>query len=705
MDLDNITTSNNCILAKDIILSTYAQVARIIMILFNTVPIILFVFLILVYKRYRLALHGNLKIIYIFIVFNSICIIIGYFLVELRNIFLTISDPSGSNPCAMLCPLWYALITRGFFGFMFSFSLPLLHFCAMLERWRATKLAKNYENEGNYFGILIVISVMLISLIYLIIYVYIVLDDFNMEWNKMLAYNATVTVRSNILTIYQSYFMLFFLALTALGDYLLLRKNGRLRKMVFITNANQQTQSNGYSLAENYQFNENLLAIRFILPLDIAYGLSYSIYFGLVIILRSFQPIIPFSVFLANYNLITIIFSRLNVRKKLKKSTIFELFDISSVSMNSSLLNKNPVEESEYCFTENFKPVIPSQSPNNSSVPIDTSFENKKPDKMQRLLDELEEEFEKQNAGKAEGKKEAPPRRSYKLSPINPIKRSIARRKILQIIPETPEKQNENSQKGEKDNSFEVVKQTPIGKISSVYFLWSHPTIFPTLNILHSTFGFLQKGADLMLPGIELINQFPIFEENSIVAISTINQNKEVGGEGISTICGPMAVGRALFSSEEMKQKRETGQKGKAVEILHIFGDYLWEFGSKRSFPQFIDKCPTQQPSPDVELTDNLNILLNDCKDLKLEDDLLQMVVKYFLPDIFPTKIIVQKLCEAMTKAILVKTAEGKELIYRGKVPYIEFKVNEVTELLIEYGILKKFIKGIDLGIKEKKKK
>uniref|UniRef100_A0A1I8BBC4 G_PROTEIN_RECEP_F1_2 domain-containing protein n=1 Tax=Meloidogyne hapla TaxID=6305 RepID=A0A1I8BBC4_MELHA len=263
--MDNNNNSNNqqndCIIAKDIILTKYAQIARIIMMTFNSIPLIIF--------------------------------------------FLTISDPNGLNPCAMLCPLWYALLSRGF-GFVFSFSLPLLHFCAVLERWRATKCAKKYENENRYFGIFIVIIVMIISLIYFIFYAYIVLDDFNMEWNKMLAYNATVTIRSNILTIYQTYFMLFVLALTILGDYLLLRKNGKMRKMVFNI-ANQRQQINGYSLAENYQFNENLLAIRFIFPLDIAYGLTNSIYFGLVIILRSFQPIISFSVFLANYNLITIL--------------------------------------------------------------------------------------------------------------------------------------------------------------------------------------------------------------------------------------------------------------------------------------------------------------------------------------------------------------------------------------------------------------
>jgi hypothetical protein len=72
--------------------------------------------------------------------------------------FLTLSDPFGSDPCLMLCPLWYALFSRGF-AFIFNHSMPLLHFCAVLERWRATKFAKNYENEGRHFGILVVFIV------------------------------------------------------------------------------------------------------------------------------------------------------------------------------------------------------------------------------------------------------------------------------------------------------------------------------------------------------------------------------------------------------------------------------------------------------------------------------------------------------------------------------------------------------------------
>ena len=66
--MDNNNNTNiqqiptDCLVARDIILTTYAQCARLVMLTFNTIPVILFVFLVIDYKRYRLALHGNLKV-------------------------------------------------------------------------------------------------------------------------------------------------------------------------------------------------------------------------------------------------------------------------------------------------------------------------------------------------------------------------------------------------------------------------------------------------------------------------------------------------------------------------------------------------------------------------------------------------------------------------------------------------------------------
>ena len=41
----------------------------------------------------------------------------------------------------------------------------------------------------------------------------------------------------------------------------------------------------------------------------------------------------------------------------------------------------------------------------------------------------------------------------------------------------------------------------------------------------------------------------------------------------LSICAGPIAVGRALLSSEEMIS---SGMKGKGLEVLHVFRDQLW---------------------------------------------------------------------------------------------------------------------------------
>jgi hypothetical protein len=45
----------------------------------------------------------------------------------------------------------------------------------------------------------------------------------------------------------------------------------------------------GYSLSWNYQIKENVLAMHLILPLDLSYVLFYSLYNGLVILIRGLE--------------------------------------------------------------------------------------------------------------------------------------------------------------------------------------------------------------------------------------------------------------------------------------------------------------------------------------------------------------------------------------------------------------------------------
>jgi len=84
-------------------------------------------------------------------------------------------------------------------------------------------------------------------------------------------------------------------------------------------------------------------------------------------------------------------------------------------------------------------------------------------------------------------------------------------------------------------------------------------SLFPKIVVDMGAVPFVCKGADLMAPGILSINGE--FEQNSLIIVVDERHGK------------PLAVGVALFSSEEMK----TVKRGKTVKILHYVGDKIWD--------------------------------------------------------------------------------------------------------------------------------
>ena len=68
---------------------------------------------------------------------------------------------------------------------------------------------------------------------------------------------------------------------------------------------------------------------------------------------------------------------------------------------------------------------------------------------------------------------------------------------------------------------------------------------------------FIINGADVMRPGIKEIGDFP--KEAIIVIVDETHQK-------------PLAIGQALFSSEEMKNLNS----GKVIKNLHYVGDKIW---------------------------------------------------------------------------------------------------------------------------------
>ncbi|KAI1725775.1 translation initiation factor SUI1 domain-containing protein [Ditylenchus destructor] len=117
----------------------------------------------------------------------------------------------------------------------------------------------------------------------------------------------------------------------------------------------------------------------------------------------------------------------------------------------------------------------------------------------------------------------------------------------------------------------------------SVYLTWMCPGSFPVLFINSNVLGILENGADLMLPGVIRLEEvpFPEFAANSPIAIAIL-ENTSATDE--IKFRGPVAIGKTLMSSSDMLS---SGMRGRGVEVLHLFHDTLWEFGSKIIPPSF----------------------------------------------------------------------------------------------------------------------
>uniref|UniRef100_A0AC34RDZ5 SUI1 domain-containing protein n=1 Tax=Panagrolaimus sp. JU765 TaxID=591449 RepID=A0AC34RDZ5_9BILA len=131
----------------------------------------------------------------------------------------------------------------------------------------------------------------------------------------------------------------------------------------------------------------------------------------------------------------------------------------------------------------------------------------------------------------------------------------------------------------------------------TVYLGWLAPKAFPTLFVSEEVFHYLQNGADLMLPGViineEKLGKFPEFNFGAAVCISIFSAKRNI-------VQGPIAVGKALMSSQEMIN---CGMKGKGVNVLHIYQDELWTYGHRETLPTF-DGDVFFAPKPEETIAD-----------------------------------------------------------------------------------------------------
>ncbi|TPX61445.1 hypothetical protein PhCBS80983_g01088 [Powellomyces hirtus] len=146
----------------------------------------------------------------------------------------------------------------------------------------------------------------------------------------------------------------------------------------------------------------------------------------------------------------------------------------------------------------------------------------------------------------------------------------------------------------------------------TVYTLWKIPGMLPTIVTHGPVLQKLFDGADLMLPGVVVpVEGFGNFQYGDLAAVT-------VRGSLI-----PMAVGTMATSSDAIKENGYA-MRGKAIHVLHTFGDQLWAHGDKSEPPEFLEYGdtsgswsevsydPSAATSPATELLQSVESLSTD---------------------------------------------------------------------------------------------
>ncbi|EJD04970.1 uncharacterized protein FOMMEDRAFT_120229 [Fomitiporia mediterranea MF3/22] len=108
--------------------------------------------------------------------------------------------------------------------------------------------------------------------------------------------------------------------------------------------------------------------------------------------------------------------------------------------------------------------------------------------------------------------------------------------------------------------------------IPTVYTLWKKPCLLPHLSTPSAVIPVLQNGADLMAAGVVEMPSTPALGQ--LVSITQYTKG---------AVGPPLAVGRMAMSGEKV---REEDTKGKAVYVLHVWKDKLWEMGGQSEPPE-----------------------------------------------------------------------------------------------------------------------
>ncbi|OZJ05971.1 hypothetical protein BZG36_01210 [Bifiguratus adelaidae] len=132
---------------------------------------------------------------------------------------------------------------------------------------------------------------------------------------------------------------------------------------------------------------------------------------------------------------------------------------------------------------------------------------------------------------------------------------------------------------------------SPAHPVPTVYTLWQHPSMLPTIVCAQGVLSHAINGADLMIPGIIHREEgLPDLKAGELVAI-------QFGSYPL-----PLAVGVTAIPTSEMIR----GQKGKAVHMMQVYQDYLWAMGP-RGHPPDVSALPNIDIDSESDYGDDLS--------------------------------------------------------------------------------------------------
>jgi translation initiation factor 2D len=215
---------------------------------------------------------------------------------------------------------------------------------------------------------------------------------------------------------------------------------------------------------------------------------------------------------------------------------------------------------------------------------------------------------------------------------------------------------------------------------SIVYALWKVADLLPPLVVHAPVSEFVMNGADVMLPGVILTME---------IAKSLLKGQKRCVYANGNPM--PFAVGEICTDLAEIEK---FGKKGKALKLLHVFGDELYKMG-----PQSVPNegfLPTRIIRLDISSTaqDENDTCSNDGILLQQQQQQQQQENKEEKIDLGDLKIIIEKeTCLPPAVPVNMGTSIDKE--------HIDGNI-EMTKEKMDFLVEKTFLQALKTRVKTK---